>query len=64
MKDKNFYKRILIITNNGIQILKTFNDNKNCESCLPYQFCPRGPTQNLCIRFSDIITIVNFLELP
>ena len=51
---------MIIITNEGIQIIKEIPDELKCEDCAEFNFCPRGPVQDFCIKYSAIETIVNF----
>jgi len=62
--DTNWYNRMFVITNAGIQILKKMPDHLKCHTCPEYKFCPRGPIQDFCIKFTSIDTIVNFPNQP
>lgn len=62
--DPNFVQRLFVLTNNGIQIMKTIPKSMQCSNCPVYKFCPTGPIQDFCIRFANIETIINFPQMP
>tara|TARA_B110000285_G_scaffold231585_1_gene300625 strand:- start:812 stop:1483 length:672 start_codon:yes stop_codon:yes gene_type:complete len=62
--DPNFVQRLFVLTNNGIQIMKTVPKSMQCSNCPADKFCPTGPIQDFCIRFANIETIVNFPQMP
>ena len=50
--DYNFYKRSILVTSQGIQIMKLLPDCHECDKCLDDAFCPRGPVQDFCIDYN------------
>ena len=76
-QDVDFIKRMFLVTNIGILILKEVRflqrkkgkpeewEEKKCENkCPPHSFCPRGPTKEILIKFEEIESIINFPQLP
>lgn len=63
-EDNNFNRRLFVVTNQGIQVLCDIPDVIKCLKCPPNKFCPRGPLQEFCIRFSDIERVINFPQMP
>ena len=52
--DGQFRRRIFVITNHGIQVLREIALEERCEKCPPHNFCPRGPVQEFVIKLTDI----------
>jgi hypothetical protein len=56
----SFYKRFLVITNQGLSILKNISESIKCEFCSDEKFCPRGPIFDFMIGYKSLQTIVLF----
>lgn len=55
-----FVKRLFVLTNEGIHVMKYIKPDLRCQDCAPHVFCPRGPTHDFIIRYEQIRTIVGF----
>jgi hypothetical protein len=59
-----YVKRILVVTNCGLVVMKDIEASLRCPDCEPSKFCPRGPTIDFAIRYDQIDTIVSFPLIP
>lgn len=62
--DSLFRKRLFVLTNHGIHILREIETEIQCENCPPYNFCPRGPYSEFTVKLTDILAIVNVPNCP
>ena len=44
--------------------MRDIPEKDKCATCSPDKFCPRGPFQDICVKLSDIKSIVNFAQIP
>lgn len=58
--DPHFYRRLLVLSNHGVQIMRDVEEKDKCNKCSKDKFCPRGPYQDVCIKFADIKSVINF----
>ena len=55
--------RLLVVTNWGIQLLE--RSPVSCKRGCPIQnFCPRGPTPDFCLLYTDISAIISHPQMP
>lgn len=64
MKNANFVARFFAVTNQGIHVFRPLDKETHCHKCEEWEFCPRGPYQELCIRFTQIEKIITFPLVP
>jgi len=62
-KNAGYSVRLLVVTNQGVQILRK-GPAADCKRCPPQNFCPRGPSQERCIQYQDIKTIISHPQIP
>jgi hypothetical protein len=63
--DKFIYiRRIFLLTNEGILLLRNVKENDKCPNCPPSFFCPRGPLVKVRIPYDDVYTFVVFPNMP
>lgn len=62
-KNAGYSVRLLVVTNQGVQILRK-GPAPDCTRCPPQNFCPRGPSQERCIQYQDIKTIISHPQIP
>ena len=44
--------------------MRDIEEHEKCPTCSKDKFCPRGPYQDVCVKFGDIKSVVNFAQLP
>lgn len=44
--------------------MRDVDEKDKCKTCSKDKFCPRGPYQDACFHFADILSVVNFAQMP
>ena len=59
-RENNFKKRLFVLTNHGIHLMKDLPPEQRCQNCTYENFCPRGPIQEQVVKITDIQSTINF----
>ena len=53
-----YLKRLWVMTNEGLLLMKHVPEEKQCDRCQPEEFCPRGPLVDMKLEYERIDAVV------